>query len=184
MSIFDNIGAKVKIVKIKANDIKDIIPQDCNPGDIMLLNQELIRSILLKYAELDMVIRITADHYIRTSDFAMSLYVPYNESLMQIALIKTFIVTFVRNYETYIDHGYTSEDMSKVISNTPPDIKAFEYCDARGSLNNINNIKSPCDECIFCKTNNITKLNMLNICLKLSCPTRSSNNKSCYFKLV
>lgn len=74
--------------------------------------------------------------------------------------------------------------MSKMISNTPLDIKAFEYCDVRGSLNNINNIKSPCDECIFRKTNNITKLNMLNICLEISCPMRSSNNKSCYFKLV
>lgn len=194
MSIFDNIGtmkSKAKIVKIKATDIEDIMPRgteenilfDCDPGDIMLFNQELIKSILLKYAELDTSIHCIVNSYISLTGLTTNQYISYKEALARCASIKTFIITFIRNYETYIDHGYTTEDMSKVISITPPDIKAFECC--------IDHQYSHCDKCIFHKINNITKMNMLNICFRLPCVEERLSDESSdtrykfyYFRLV
>ena len=195
MSVFDNIGAmgsNAKIVKIKATDIEELMPRgvgenilfDCDPGDIMLFNQELIKSILLKYAELDVTIHCIANNYIFYGDLSTSQYISYKDAIVRCASIKTFIITFIRNYETYIDHGYTPEDMSKVISSTPPDIKAFEC---------YNNVKSPCkacDKCIFDKINNITKTNMSDICGRLPCAIDDSSDENkrkysfYYFELV
>lgn len=194
MSIFDNIGAmksKAKIVKIKATDIEDIMPRgtegnilfDCDPGDIMLFNQELIKSILLKYAELDTSIHCIVNSYISLTGLTTNQYISYKEASERLLQIKTFIVTFIRNYEVYIDHCYTTAEMTQVISNNPPDIKAFECC--------IDHQYSHCDKCIYRKTNNITKRSLLRICDCLPCVEERLSDESSdtrykfyYFRLV
>lgn len=180
--------SKAKIVKIKATDIEEIMPRggadnllfDCEPGDIMLFNQELIKSILLKYAELDKAIRdIEYSKILLTGVYKIS----YKEASERLLQIKTFIVTFIRNYEVYIDHCYTTAEMTQVISNIPPDIKAFECC--------IDHQYSHCDKCIYRKTNNITKRSLLRICDCLPCVEERLSDESSdtrykfyYFRLV
>ena len=190
MSVFDNVGAmgsKAKRVKIKATDIEEIMPRggtgdllfDCEPGNIMLFNQELIKSILLKYAELDKAIRVIEYSKIFLPDVKIS----YKEASERLLQIKTFIMTFIRNYEVYIDHCYTTTKMIQIISNTPPDIKAFECC--------IDHQYSHCDKCIFRKTNNTTKRSLLRICDCMPCVEERLSDESSdtrykfyYFKLV
>lgn len=201
MGFFDNIGAK--IVKIKATNVSTFLTMaeqsdelfECTPGSIILFNQEFIKSALLKYVELSN----WTDEIKRSSNITDTTTNPrsnrlrhlynigynYERTVCQLSLIKTFIVTFVRNYEVYIDHPMSTKEMEDLISDIQPVINAFTCC--LGS-----NIRQSCSKCLFFDTNKLTNSNMIGLCHRMPCLARSSNssnddsntNNSYYFKLM
>lgn len=201
MGFFDNIG--VKIVNVKATNISTFLTTaeqsdelfECEQGSIILFNQEFIKSAILKYVELSNWIdeikrssNITDTTTNSRSDRLRHLYntgYNYDRVVCQLSLIKTFIVTFVRNYEVYIDHPMSTKEMEDLISDIQPDIKAFTCC--LGS-----NIRQSCSKCIFFDTNKLTNSAMTGICHRMPCRAILSNssnadsntNNNYYFKLV
>lgn len=185
MGFFDNIDAKTKIIKIDASSPRDILPVynnprtkslfECEHGNIMIFRQNLIKSMLMKYAE--SLQRINGILH-ASSEGQVNLWTIYNDLVdtdAQINLTKTFIMSFVKNYDIYIKEQHTPEEMKDIISKNPPEIKAFT-CICTHELGDA------CQNCLFSEVNKTTKINMFRICDYINCVP--SQQQHYYFKFI
>lgn len=185
MGFFDNIDAKTKIIKIDASSPRDILPVynnprtkslfECEHGNIMIFRQNLIKSMLMKYAE--SLQRINGILH-ASSEGQVNLWTIYNDLVdtdAQINLTKTFIMSFVKNYDIYIKEQHTPEEMKDIISKNPPEIKAFT-CICTHELGDA------CQNCLFSEVNKTTKINMFRICDCINCVP--SQQQHYYFKFI